>query len=99
MSTWSGWRSSNPEYNRDRRAKRMAVIREHKDVPCADCGQRYPHFVMDFDHVRGEKSFGLGDGGKGRDMGLQKVLEEIDKCDVVCANCHRYRTFSSTKDR
>jgi hypothetical protein len=44
---------------------------------------------MDFDHVRGEKKFGIA-------ICINrawKLLEaEITKCDVVCANCHRIRT-------
>jgi len=30
-------------------------IREAKNKPCADCGKTFPYFIMQFDHVRGEK--------------------------------------------
>src|SRR6267378_5302079 len=39
--------------NRVERNRRR--LREAKNVPCADCGQCYPHYVMDFDHRPGVK--------------------------------------------
>lgn len=65
------------------------LFAEVKSKPCTDCGRTYPACVMDFDHVRGEKRFALGDApAKTRN----NILEEIKKCDLVCANCHRIRT-------
>jgi len=60
-----------------------------KDKPCADCGVKFAPCAMDFDHTRSEKKFTIGSGGT---MSLKKLKEEIAKCDVVCANCHRVRT-------
>jgi hypothetical protein len=62
-----------------------------KDVPCSDCGGRFISAVMEFDHVpeRGAKSFVIS---AGLSKAWELVLEEIKKCDVVCANCHRVRT-------
>lgn len=68
--------------------KRQMVLRL-KDKPCLDCGHSYPHYVMDFDHVRGLKDFSIG-GGLG--FSREQILAEIEKCDLVCANCHRKRT-------
>ncbi len=70
------------------------LIREQKDRPCLDCGVSYPYYVMDFDHVRGEKSFNLSEVVKGA-QSKKVILEEIDKCEVVCSNCHRIRTYGS----
>jgi hypothetical protein len=56
--------------------------------PCADCGERDP-VVLEFDHL-GQKSFTIGANLRYRNR--QSLLEEIAKCDVVCANCHRRRT-------
>ena len=67
-------------------------IRAAKNVPCADCGKKYPYYVMDFDHLR-DKEFNIASwlwSGKGR----QQVLTEMKKCDVVCSNCHRIRTHA-----
>jgi hypothetical protein len=56
--------------------------------PCSDCGETDP-LVLEFDHLR-DKSFNIAKGL--RDHSWQAVLDEIDKCDVVCANCHRRRS-------
>jgi hypothetical protein len=46
---------------------------------------------MDFDHREPEeKVFNIG-MNKSR-FTLKRLLEEIQKCDIVCANCHRNRT-------
>ena len=74
-----------------KRAELRALARRAKQRPCADCGVEYPYYVMDFDHVEGEKSMIISDlvnfGGTGR------LLAELEKCDVVCSNCHRERTW------
>jgi hypothetical protein len=70
--------------------KRRDYVRNMKDRPCADCGVKYPYYVMDFDHREDEiKEFGLNSLGR---VTLSVLKREIDKCDVVCANCHRERT-------
>ena len=79
---------------RESHARARAVIEAAKDTPCADCHTKYPTCVMDFDHVRGTKLFNLGDAAR-RGLGVQTVLAEIAKCDVICANCHRIRTHMS----
>ena len=76
------------EYDRKRHKARRSLIASYKDVPCADCGVKYPPYVMDFDH-RGDKVQGVA-GMWSRSM--EVLLAEIAKCDVVCANCHRERT-------
>lgn len=86
--------ANNKEYYANRNVERKAVIRDYiraaKNVPCMDCGVIYPYYVMDFDH-RGDKEFDIS-LAVGRGMSLQRIQLEIDKCDVVCANCHRERT-------
>lgn len=85
---------SHPSRRRDvtqrRRDPRMKLIRDAKDQPCADCGVQYPYYVMQFDHVRGEKRFNLGGGWNNS---MEAIKEEIAKCDIVCANCHAERTY------
>lgn len=74
------------------RARNAKLVNGLKDNPCTDCGVKYPPYVMDFDHVRGEK---LGDIGDmvGRGTSVANILAEIAKCELVCSNCHRERTF------
>ena len=76
------------KHSKKKRALRYKMIANAKDKQCADCGLRYPPCVMDFDHVRGKKLFTIADNIKGP---LLKLIEEIEKCDIVCANCHRLR--------
>ena len=68
--------------------KKIQKIKESN--PCMDCGQKYPYYVMDYDHREGEeKEFTVAHyTGKA----WQRVLNEIAKCDLVCSNCHRIRT-------
>jgi len=47
---------------------------------------------MDFDHRPGEKK-SLEVSRLTLTKSIRRVVEEIAKCDVVCANCHRIRTF------
>ncbi len=55
--------------------------------PCVDCGEADP-IVLEFDHVSGEKRGNIGDMiGSGRTW--KRLLIEIEKCEVRCANCHR----------
>lgn len=68
----------------------LEYLREAKDVPCMDCGVKYPTYVMDFDH-RDPKAKKDCVPRMAR-HGMKRLKEEIDKCDIVCSNCHRERT-------
>jgi hypothetical protein len=60
--------------------------------PCIDCGEADP-VVLEFDHIRDDKTSNIANmiGSK---MSIVSIYEEIQKCEVVCANCHRRRTAS-----
>lgn len=70
--------------------EKKALVRIAKDVPCLDCGHRFPAVCMDFDHVRGKKRFNISQM-VGGGVTPQALAEEIAKCEVVCSNCHRIR--------
>lgn len=65
----------------------IAYLREH---PCVDCGETDP-LVLDFDHVRGKKSYNISDMIR-LIFSIDEIKKEIAKCDVRCANCHRIKT-------
>lgn len=90
-------RSINKSAIRRRREIRKMVI-ESKNKSCEDCGIQYHWYVMDLDHVRDKKKFSLSIAGSHM-WALKTVQEEIDKCDVVCSNCHRERTFTRQFDQ
>lgn len=82
--------SSRDAQNRHYAKKRKMVI-DAKNKPCADCGQKFPHYVMDLDHLDyRQKKFNVC---RFKQYSIQRVAEEISKCDVVCSNCHRIRTY------
>ena len=70
---------------RERTAFLIAYFEEH---PCLDCGEGDP-VVLEFDHLR-DKAFDIGQALPYRSWA--SILAETDKCEVVCANCHRRRT-------
>jgi uncharacterized OB-fold protein len=63
-----------------------------RDTRCADCGGRFPPCAMDFDHRDPQAKRSAVTRMIGR-AGTSRILDEVAKCDIVCANCHRLRTF------
>lgn len=99
------WRSTNREHDLARqkkydstdarKASRKGQYRKRKEfiaatkglAGCVDCHERDP-VVLDFDHRPGErKLFNIGTTAMG--VSQLRLLAEIAKCDVRCANCHR----------
>ena len=66
----------------------LEYLRSH---PCVDCGETDP-VILEFDHVRGKKEFNIG-AASSKAISLRRVIEEVSKCDVRCANCHRKKTY------
>jgi len=64
--------------------------------PCVDCGETNP-IVLEFDHVRGDKIFTIGNVPS-RHCSLENLIKEIEKCDIRCANCHRIVTYNRRKN-
>ena len=59
--------------------------------PCITCGEDDP-VVLDFDHRDGNTKIGNISDMARFSLGLDTLMKEIKKCDVLCANCHRRRT-------
>jgi hypothetical protein len=57
--------------------------------PCVDCGERDPA-VLEFDHLGPKRDHVAWLAGTGYSVGV--LEDEIEKCQVVCVNCHRRRT-------
>ncbi len=64
------------------------LIEYFESHPCVDCGETDP-VILEFDHLR-DKSFDIA--AKLITYRWKRILDEIEKCEVVCANCHRRRT-------
>ena len=72
--------------------KRRQILKlkaiEYKGGKCCICGYNKCMDALDFHHLnKSEKSFGVAE--KGYTRSWEKVKEELDKCILVCANCHR----------
>jgi len=87
LITWHLKRKDNRKIN-----KQWAV--EYKGGQCEDCGFTSPYLaVFDFHHINmNEKEFNIT-----KDLALlpenyqKKVKNELDKCSLLCANCHRIK--------
>lgn len=91
------WYQANKRKHIQRQKTRSREIRlqvyDYKEkYPCHDCGQYYPFYVMQFDHVRGEKVANVADL-LNRNCTIVGVWTETGKCDLVCSNCHSHRTY------
>src|ERR1035437_564929 len=69
--------------------RKRVIVAEHLVSGCKDCDNRDVR-VLEFDHVRGDKEADVSrlfvSGSPSR------LMDEIAKCEVVCANCLRIRT-------
>jgi hypothetical protein len=79
-----------------RKLKREYVIRDKEDG-CSICGEKR-HYCLDYHHVdRSTKDKAVSkllvEGS-----GLQKLIEEIEKCILLCANCHRELHWKENMD-
>lgn len=58
---------------------------------CKDCNRYYAFFQMHFDHLPKYKK--ISKISKMMHSSKKKLKAEIEKCDLVCGNCHAYRTW------
>ena len=72
-------------------------INKLKSVPCADCKQTFNPVCMDFDHRDpATKLFSIAQWRAG--WSPQEIVDEIGKCDIICSNCHRLRTWATPRN-
>jgi predicted HNH restriction endonuclease len=78
--------------NKKKRDKIRSIINKFKNKPCKDCGKLFMYYQMDLDHVIGDKVRCISEfNNRGS---IDELKLELIKCDVVCSNCHRVRTYS-----
>ena len=90
-------RNASPTYrartnanDRQRTAAIKTWLNDYKlSHGCVDCGYDTHAAALDFDHVRGEKTLNISSA-----KSIAQAQSEIAKCEVVCANCHRVRSFA-----
>jgi hypothetical protein len=95
MSDWSRERGCHPllpDQTLAQATKQSLVA--YKGGKCQDCGGIFPQCCYHFDHrIPCEKSFNIAEAcSNGLTLVIPRLREEVDKCDLVCANCHALRT-------
>jgi uncharacterized protein (DUF2237 family) len=91
---WDRWNSNA----RSRREARARELKEGK--PCVDCGLTFHFAAMDFDHIDpATKGYNANNGISILSLGKKRLEEELPKCELVCANCHRVRTYNRNQER
>ena len=71
---------------RIRKSHRDSVL-EHAGGKCQRCGYDTCSQALEFHHIDPDtKKFGIKDGNT---RSLKSMLEEAEKCVLLCANCHR----------
>lgn len=65
------------------------------NASCTDCGQSFPPYVMEFDHLPGHQKVAAFGRGSMRSYNSREALDaELAKCELVCRNCHSIRTYT-----
>lgn len=79
---------------RKRRKKVKNLLVEYKGGKCEVCGYNKCVDALEFHHSNPEeKEFGIA--YKGNTISLEKMKKEVDKCRLLCANCHREEHYES----
>ena len=63
---------------------------------CVNCGEK-DYRVLDFDHINQKSKFKSISDMRSGHYSWQSVYAEICKCEVMCANCHRRKTYKQLK--
>jgi hypothetical protein len=87
------------QYTRSRaqlKAEARSLLQQLKSTPCLDCGGTFPPQSMHYDHR--DPLSKIHDVSRLAALGrLDEMLSEIEKCDLVCANCHATRTVEQRR--
>lgn len=98
--SWKEWKNLTPHQRHYRRNKEKVkewvsnqkeeyktnFIEYKKTLECEECGENHPA-CLDFHHIE-DKNENISTLVK-RGHSMKKIREEIEKCEVLCANCHR----------
>ncbi|MFB6361996.1 MAG: homing endonuclease associated repeat-containing protein [Halobacteriales archaeon] len=88
------WYRKNLEYSRERKERRRRELTrwlyEYKrdECKCERCGETHPGCLEFHHHDTEEKQFGVSEMAN-RGHSIDNILDEIEDCVVLCANCHR----------
>lgn len=87
----------NSEWWKSRRKKFKKILVEYKGSACSICGYNRCLAALEFHHHDPSKKKLLVNTG--RSISLKTAMREVDKCDLLCSNCHRELHFGVEKDQ
>jgi hypothetical protein len=80
------------ERDRKRADYRRSVVARYKTIRgCDDCGYSGHHAALEFDHLPGHVK--VRTIGSFMYSSWKAIKAEIEKCELVCSNCHSIRTY------
>lgn len=79
---------SNDRMNQLRKERFEQVAQYKTERGCKICGEKR-HWVLDFHHRNSDEKEKTISRMISKNMTWDKILQEIEKCDILCANCHR----------
>jgi len=87
------WYWRNREHAKQKVIERKERIRDwfqeyKKTLSCVTCGEDHPACLVFHHKDPNEKEIDISKAWSGG-WGIERILKEIDKCDALCANCHR----------
>lgn len=87
----------NKVYNDNKHIVNRVFIDGYKNKPCVDCDMTFNYICMDFDHINPHNKLGSIASIVLRSQ--KYIFNEIQKCELVCANCHRIRTHKNVCEK
>jgi thioester reductase-like protein len=60
---------------------------------CSNCGHQFRYWSLNFDHRNQKKKFKPVSQMKNSKYSKEKIILEIEKCDLICVNCHRIKIW------
>ena len=89
-------KGNNRKY-KNHHIRNIDIINNFKKRPCAHCGCQYELYNMQFDHINpANKLFNISQL-KSRKLNI--LLAELDKCQVLCALCHRRKSIIEQQNK
>ena len=79
--------------NRNRTIGKRKLWDLKEELGCYDCKEKYPHYMLDFDHLPEYEKIDSPTQIFHK-YSMARAMEEIEKCEVVCRNCHAIRTWT-----
>lgn len=86
------YKDNNEKHKRDvkeRRRRTKEWLRNYKSkLSCIKCGENHPA-CLDFHHIDPTQKDSQITNAISRGWSMERLIKEIEKCEVLCANCHR----------